>query len=150
MMDLLARRAQVAARAKILESVQGSGWHKSDPQEAERRSQGGVPLSQKLIGLKDDDRVYLVGPCAAVALQGLQEFIDSVAKAKDEARANDVDLDFTPIERHALRSAKRIVEIGGDKLSFPTQDWNGALFALSQSGIQCVLADANHVPEEER
>lgn len=144
-MDLLKRRSEVANRAKVLCSVPNSGWHKNDPQ-----MKGQTPLVEKLIGLKDDDRVYLVGECVPKALNGLQKYIDSVASIKKDARDREVDLEWSPVERHALMVCRRAVDGPGDKLSFPTQDWNGVLYALSQSGIQCVITDANVTPEEEK
>lgn len=150
-MDLLKRRAEVAARAKVLVSVSGSGRHKDDPQEAARLKLGDKPLTEKLIGLKDDDRVYFVGPCVAKAKAGLQAYADSVAAMKKKARDEDFDLEWSPVERHAMNVCKRVLADPSEAIIvLPTQDWNGVLFALSQSGIQCVITDANITPEEEQ
>lgn len=167
-MRLLERRAEVAARAKILCSVGGSGWHKSDPGEMERRANGGVALTEKLIGLRDDDRVYLVGPCVPLAIKGLAEYASTVlfikakrreeiAKAESELDANPnakvavpSELEYSPVEKHAYTVARRWAKFVGDEIALPLQDWNGVLFAFSQVGIQCVISDANVTPEEEK
>lgn len=167
-MDLLARRAEVAARAKILCSVSGSGWHKNDPAEAERRAAGHVPLTEKVIGLKDDDRVYLVGPCVATVVRGLGAYAEGVLAAKatrrEEIAAAEAqlaadpesrvrvpeELEYAAVERHAFAVARRWARFAGPELCLPVQDWNGALLALAQVGVQAVISDANCTPEEER
>lgn len=146
-MDLLKRREQVAARAKSLCSVEGSGRHKNDREEKARLAQGDKPLTDKLIGLKDDDRVYLVGPDVARAIEACRSFL----AGSEQARRDDVQFtDYDALERHANRVCKRLIEEKRDILAMPTQDWNGLLFVLSYSKIQCVVTDANIVPEEEQ
>lgn len=148
--QLQKRRAEVFARAKILVSVSNSGWHKDDPQEKDRIAKGGVPITEKLLGLLDDDRVHLIGSCAEKALAGLKKYRDGIAVQQKEAQDTGGALDFTPCERHALNVARR-AEVNSDgMLSLSTQDWNGMLLAMAVVGVHCTLASATFTPEEER
>lgn len=148
--QLQKRRSEVAARARVLVSVSGSGWHKDDPWERERIAKGGVSIAEKIVGLLDDDRVYVVGEDAKKVLIGLKCFSDGVAKQKKEALDAGIDLDWSPQERHALSIAKRADSSASGVLTFSTQEWNGMLFALSGTGVHCTLASATYTPEEER
>lgn len=150
LVQLQKRRSEVAARAKVLVSVGGSGWHKDDPMERDRLAKGGVPITEKVVGLIDDDRVYVVGDDTKKVLAGLKCFIDGVASQKKQALESGTDLEWSPQERHALAVAKRSVATEDGVIAFSTQDWNGMLFALSVAGVHCTLASATHTPEEER
>ncbi len=144
------RRAEVAARAKLLVSVGGSGWHKDDPQEKERLDKGGVSITKKVVGLLDDDRVYLVGDDAVRVLAGLKEYTDGIDSQKKLAFDTGGTLDMTPTERHAFNVARRTTASAEGVVALSTQDWNGMLLAMSVVGVHCTLASAVHTPVEER
>ena len=71
-MDLLARRADIIARHKILESVGGSGWHRKDAGSPHMLDQ--MPLSERPIGFVGDDEVLFVGEDVDTVKQGLAKF----------------------------------------------------------------------------
>ena len=47
-------------------------------------------------------------------------------------------------------ASRRILAESGEAICVPTQDWNGAAFALHAVGIDCVVTDANNIPDEEK
>lgn len=140
-MDLLERRAGIVRRHKTLASVPGSGWHKDDAGEAKRLARGEPALCDRVVALADDDRVHVVGPCVPVVLKGLADFLAVVPPPTAATPATEI---------HAAKVARRVVDGGGDALVVPSQEWNGCLYALTSVGVRCVLADARHVPDEEK
>lgn len=133
-MNLLDRRNQIAARHKVLVGVSGSSWHKDDPQERARLARGAVPICDKPIALQDDDLVHVVGTCA-----------DAVRKALATYKAPDT---HPAQEAHAAKIIARLPEAGD--ICLGTQEWMAVARALRTVGVDCVLADANNIPAEEK
>lgn len=142
---LLERRAAVAARHKVLASVSGSGWHKTDAQEAERIGKGRLPLCERPIAIQDDDRVWIVGPDVGSVMELLGAFLQ-IQQADDVA---DPDREKSTMEKFAAKCANRVIAAGGDSICLPTQDWNSINFALHAAGVDCVITGIA-TPDEEK
>lgn len=128
---LLGRRQQVYDRHKTLESVPGSGWHKDDSQPRETRGRGHACLSARPIAIQDDDTVYFVGPDVAVVREALLRF----AAGNEPTLAPDA-----PAQKHqAVRIAKKVAGDSGDAIELTAQQFNSALYGLSEAGLLVVV-----------
>lgn len=130
--DLVAKRERVIDRHRTLESVQGSGWHPSDPAMRQQREQGDplCSLSEAVVAFVDDDRVRVVGPC--------------VRRVWELCDAREFGGSTEAVERHADRVADRVAESESDtaELSFPSQEWNAILLVLTAARVRVVTTDA--------
>lgn len=144
-MELTDRREAIIRRHKTLASVPGSGWHKNDPAELKRVAAGEMPLADRVVAFIDDDRVRVVGACADRVRAALAAFADAAAK---ELAALPPGVAAPHMTAYAAKIAKRVAESAGD-ISVGTQEWNAATHALSRTGTQCVMADANNTPDDE-
>lgn len=129
MADLLAARTKVIERHKTLEGVAGSGWHPDDSDSLTRARRKELPLSERPVAFLDDDRVKIVGDCAAFVLKKLNEYL---ALGEPGAGADALD-------RQAFKAAGRVVAAAGDDaIDVGTQEWNALSHALAAVSVQVV------------
>jgi len=136
---LLARRRAVVDWHRTLESVPGSGWHRDDAQPRETRDRGLARLSDRPVGIQDDDLVYFCGPDVAAVTAALRGFVEKTTAGDPERLADR--LGESGLLRHALKVARRYADRTDAVLTVPSQDYNGCLFALADAGIVVVGAD---------
>lgn len=145
-MDLLKRRQEIIDRHRTLESVPGSGYHPDDPTAREAARRGEKPLSERIVALKDDEDICVVGPDAARLRQLLGTFCRKLKELQAESRAAGQDepdvLNFgLPWQICVVRYTARVMATEGD-VRVPTQQWNYLNSVLQAMRVDVVLAMA--------
>ena len=127
----LARRADIIARHKILESVGGSGWHRKDAGSPHMLDQ--MPLSERPIGFVGDDEVLFVGEDVDTVKQGLAKFA-----ARYEGQ--EIPEDAAQLIRTLKAVPGQIARRQHDgEYAIPRGKWNDINFALHDVGVICCI-----------
>lgn len=119
-------RDQTIAKHKRAEKTRGSGWHPADHGAEQRERDMELDLSDRPIAFQMDDRVVLIGECAARVRAKLAAFVGRV-----EAESKRDFVSFGPkFQSQVFKCAQRALGMG-PILEMPTQDWNYCLHALA-------------------
>lgn len=127
--QVLARREEVVAEHKVLERVQGSGWHKADAAMAAALQKGETPLSDRPVAVWDGDESHaFAGPCCDKVREIAKEFLDGHTASPDD----------DPETLNACAAAQEVAAFRGDFLVLSRKKFNGLMLAAARVNAQVV------------
>lgn len=137
MIDLLARRNEIASQNAAAEQQAGSGWTARDLILQGRDKE--PKLTDRPIVLLDNGTVYIVGPDVAPIQAALQAFIDRLGRAKRKAEEKgweDPDLIGSGVryQAEAVKHAKKALGQSG-QITLASQEWNWVNSILGLAGV---------------
>lgn len=137
MIDLLARRNEIAAQNAAAEQQAGSGWTARDLILQGREKE--PKLTDRPIVLVDNGMAYLVGPDVAPVQAALQAFIDRLGRARlkaEERGWDDPDLIGHGVryQAEAVKHAKKALAQNG-QITLAAQEWNWVNSILGLVGV---------------
>lgn len=137
--ELLDRRQHVVNEHKILERVQGSGFHKSDPSVRDTPDAHLPTLSQRPVGIQDDDVVYFVGPCVPLVREALKKFLELNVGTGEKTIEGFSNIQSLTMIQHARKIADLHFKRTDEVIEVSTQDFNAITLALTSVGLPVVL-----------
>lgn len=132
--EMTAKREEVLARARVLRSVPGSGYHDNDgtgpiraPSEEDRRS---AKIDDHCIAFKLVFETILIGACAEKAMHAIQSFALNHA---DELRESRLGQEWRTLIETAVEYAA--VDLKNDCYVIRNAQWNAVLEILHLEGV---------------
>lgn len=139
-MSLADKRAAVVKLHEQHEAVDASPWHPAHPAMKAKMDAGEQKLTDRIIGLQCDDRIYVVGECVEKAMDAAEQFVTRCEKADPDSLSLQ--------DRRSLSGCKRL-KVQGDRLEFDGKRWNDFMHALGALSMQAVLTDGGDDAESD-
>lgn len=143
--EWLKRIDEVRQRARILESVPGSGFHDNDRNSitgeyCSPQRKGKCRLSENPVAFHDERDVHFIGEDAERVAKAIEEYAKKIAALPMDSLEGSQRQILARVKARRLR----IHEVdGAPRLTLWMQEWNDWLYAIEECGIGITGLPAN-------